>query len=101
MARLDDEIRDLRQLCHAVSVYGWPTDPEYRRRFAQAIVATFSNMVNPNKQMKFDEPKTKEKQPKVNHFLRDLLGEWGVISERRTQNPVMGFIAGFIGSQGR
>lgn len=101
VARLDDEIRDLRQLCHAVSVYGWPTDPEYRRRFAEAIVAKFSDMVNPNKQMKFNNSKTTEKQPKVNHFLRDLLAKWGVIPARITQNPVMGFITGLIGSQGR
>jgi hypothetical protein len=88
VARLDDEIRDLRQLCHAASVYGWLTDPEYRRRFAGAVVKKFSEMVNPNKQMKFDASNTLEKQPAINHFLRDLLAEWGAIEGRKVEGPL-------------
>jgi hypothetical protein len=98
VARLDDEIRDLRQLCHAASVYGWLTDPEYRRRFASAVVKTFSEMVNPNKQMRFDTPNKPEKQPAVNHFLRDLLAEWGVIERRKVESPLTVLIRS---SQGR
>jgi hypothetical protein len=45
-------------------------------------------MVNPNKQMKFDASNTLEKQPAINHFLRDLLAEWGAIEGRKVEGPL-------------